>query len=395
MTYAKRVEHKMNVDVSVNVAGCLGRLPALVKIALCSLAIIFTLAACAAPTPAAPDEPPAQVRALDTPAPEPTAAPTAMPADTPAPQPEAAATPAAAPAATTVPVQAPTAIAAPTEAPAATAAPEAIATPVPADTPTPPPPSTPVPTPTAAPTATPQPTATPVPAPTATPEPTATRQPTSTPVPVVTPSGPPTIALNPTRAAPGSIVTITGSNLPATTPVTQIRIGGAPLAAPGVVTGSDGSFSTGVMVPIALDIGTHFVQVTVGGQTTTALLTVAPSVQPPAASGTPVAEAFAPLGSNLRWVAFFRRRGAGLVALRPQRHLFTHGVGDPVRIARPKYHRLPDPHRVRRNIQRVGNQYPNGYPGGTLPQSKCRRLQLGPVVTSDQRWVNAGVGGPA
>ena len=49
-----------------------------------------------------------------------------------------------------------------------------------------------------------------------------------------------------------------------------------------------------------LDIGTHFLRVTVGNSTVTALFTVAP-----AAGGTPVAEAFAPLGSNLLWVAYF------------------------------------------------------------------------------------------
>jgi hypothetical protein len=112
---------------------------------------------------------------------------------------------------------------------------------------------------------------------------------------------PPSIVLNPTRAAPGSIVTITGSNFPASTPVTQIRIGG--VAVPGAGTGADGSFSTGVMVPIALDFGAHFVQVTVGDLTISAPLTVAPSA--PVFGGTPVAQAFAPLGSNLRWVAFF------------------------------------------------------------------------------------------
>ena len=292
-------------------------------------------------------------------------------------------------------------MAAPTGAPVAapTAAPPATAAPVPAPTEAPQPASTPTP----AATATPQPTSTPVPAPTTTPQPTSGPEPTSTPRPTLTlapalvatvaPFVPASIVLNPTRAAPGSIVTITGSNFPASTPVTQIRIGG--VAVPGAGTGADGSFSTGVMVPIALDIGTHFVQVTVGGQTTTALLTVAPPVQPPAASGTPVAEAFAPLGSNLRWVAFFDGEVQDWLLYDPNGTFFTHGVGDPVRIARPKYHRRPDPHRVRRNIQRVGNQYPNGYPGGTLPQSKWRRLQLGPVVTSDQRWVNAGVGGPA
>ena len=308
MTNAKRVGHKMNMVFPVNVAGCLGRLPALAKIALCSLAIIFTLAACAAPTPAAPDEPPAQARAVDTPAPEPTAAPTEMVEDTPAPTPEAVATPAA----TEAPVQAPTAMAAPTAAPVAAptaAAAAATAAPVPAPTEAPQPASTPTP----AATSTPQPTSTPVPAPTTTPQPASGPEPTSTPRPTLTPAPapaatvapyvPPSIALNPSRAAPGSIVTMTGRNLPVSTPVTQIRIGGAPLAAPGVVTGSDGSFSTGVMVPIALDIGIYFVQVTVGGQTTTAPLTVVPSA--PVFGGTPVAQAFAPLGSNLRWVAFF------------------------------------------------------------------------------------------
>ena len=307
MTYAEWVEHKMNVNAAINVAGCLGRFPALARIALCSLAVIFILAACAPETPPAPDDPPAQARAVDTPAPEPTAAPTAMAQDTPAPTPQPVATPAP----TEAPIQAPTAMAAPTGAPVAapTAAAAATAAPVPAPTEAPQPASTPTP----AATATPQPTSTPVPAPTTTPQPTPGPEPTSTPRPTLTlapalvatvaPFVPPSIVLNPTRAAPGSIVTITGSNFPASTPVTQIRIGG--VAVPGAGTGADGSFSTGVMVPIALDIGTHFVQVTVGGQTTTALLTVAPPVQPPAASGTPVAEAFAPLGSNLRWVAFF------------------------------------------------------------------------------------------
>ena len=340
MTYAEWVEHKMNVNAAINVAGCLGRFPALARITLCSLVVIFILAACAPETPPAPDDPPAQARAVDTPAPEPTAAPTAMAEDTPAPTPQPVATPAP----TEAPIQAPTAMAAPTGAPVAapTAAAAATAAPVPAPTEAPQPASTPTP----AATATPQPPSTPVPAPTTTPQPTSGPEPTSTPRPTLTlapalvatvaPFMPPSIVLNPTRAAPGSIVTITGSNFPASTPVTQIRIGG--VAVPGAGTGADGSFSTGVMVPIALDIGTHFVQVTVGGQTTTALLTVAPSVQPPAASGMPVAEAFAPLGSNLRWVAFFDAEVQDMVALRPQRHLFTHGVGDPVRVARPKYH---------------------------------------------------------
>ena len=242
----------MNLNVAVNVAGGLGRIPALAKIALCSLAVIFTLAACVAPTPSAPDEPPAQARAVNTAAPEPAAAPTAMPADTPAPQPEAAATLAA----TAAPVQAPAAMAAPTAAPDP------------------------------APTAAPQPTSTPVPDPTAAP---AT-------------SGPPSIVLNPSSAAPGITVTITGSNLPASTPVTQIRIGGR-AAGPGAVTGPDGSFSAEVRVPIALSFGTHVVQVTVGDRTISVPLTVALSA--PVFGGTPVAQAFAPLGSNLRWVAFY------------------------------------------------------------------------------------------
>ena len=238
MTYPERVGHKRNLNVAVNVAGGLGRIPALAKIALCSLAVIFTLAACVAPTPSAPDEPPAQARAVNTAAPEPAAAPTAMPADTPAPQPEAAATLAA----TAAPVQAPAAMAAPTAAPD--------------------------------------------PAPTAAP---AT-------------SGPPSIVLNPSSAAPGITVTITGSNLPASTPVTQIRIGGR-AAGPGAVTGPDGSFSAEVRVPITLSFGTHVVQVTVGDRTISVPLTVAPSA--PVFGGTPVAQAFAPLGSNLRWVAFY------------------------------------------------------------------------------------------
>ena len=56
-------------------------------------------------------------------------------------------------------------------------------------------------------------------------------------------------------------------------------------------------------MPIALSFGTHTVQVTVGDLTISAPLTVAPSA--PVASGMPVAQAFAPLGSNLRWVAFY------------------------------------------------------------------------------------------
>ena len=56
-------------------------------------------------------------------------------------------------------------------------------------------------------------------------------------------------------------------------------------------------------MPIALSFGTHVVQITVGDLTISAPLTVAPSS--PVASGTPVAQAFAPLGSNLRWVAYF------------------------------------------------------------------------------------------
>ena len=285
----------MNMYFSVSVAGCIGRLPALARIALCSLAVIVTLAACAPETPPVPDESPAQAGTADTPAPEPTAAPLAMIEDTPAPQPEAAATPAP----TAVPVQEPTAMAAPTAQPVAapTAAVEATAAPEPAPTETPPPASTPLP----AATATPQPTSTPVPAPTATPQPTSTPVPAPTATPAT--SGPPSIALNPSRAAPGNIVTITGSNFPASTPVTQIRIGG--VAAPGAVTGSDGSFSANFVVPISLDFGTHVVQVTVGDLTISLPLSVAPSVQPPASGGTPVAGAFAPLGSNLRWVAYF------------------------------------------------------------------------------------------
>ena len=56
-------------------------------------------------------------------------------------------------------------------------------------------------------------------------------------------------------------------------------------------------------MPIALDFGTHTVQVTVGDRTISVPLTVAPSA--PLFRGTPVAEAFAPLGNNLRWVAFY------------------------------------------------------------------------------------------
>ena len=56
-------------------------------------------------------------------------------------------------------------------------------------------------------------------------------------------------------------------------------------------------------MPIALSFGTHVVQITVGDLTISAPLTVAPSS--PVASGTPVAQAFAPVGSNLRWVAYF------------------------------------------------------------------------------------------
>ena len=56
-------------------------------------------------------------------------------------------------------------------------------------------------------------------------------------------------------------------------------------------------------MPIALSFGTHTVQVTVGDRTISVPLTVAPSA--PLSRGTPVAQAFAPLGSNLRWVAFF------------------------------------------------------------------------------------------
>ena len=56
-------------------------------------------------------------------------------------------------------------------------------------------------------------------------------------------------------------------------------------------------------MPIALSFGTHTVQVTVGDRTISVPLTVAPSA--PFFRGTPVAQAFAPLGSNLRWVAHF------------------------------------------------------------------------------------------
>ena len=56
-------------------------------------------------------------------------------------------------------------------------------------------------------------------------------------------------------------------------------------------------------MPIALSFGTHTVQVTVGDRTISVPLTVAPSA--PLFRGTPVAQAFAPLGSNLRWVAFY------------------------------------------------------------------------------------------
>ena len=129
--------------MNMNVASRLGRLPALARIGLCSLAVIFILSACAPETPPVPDEPPAQAGTADTPAPEPTAAPLAMIEDTPAPQPEAAATPAP----TAVPVQEPTAMAAPTAQPVAapTAAVEATAAPGPAPTETPPPASTPLP----------------------------------------------------------------------------------------------------------------------------------------------------------------------------------------------------------------------------------------------------------
>ena len=209
----------------------------------------------------------------------------------------------------------------------------------------------------------------------------------------VAPFVPPSIVLNPTRAAPGSIVTITGSNFPASTPVTQIRIGG--VAVPGAGTGADGSFSTGVMVPIALDIGTHFVQVTVGGQTTTALLTVAPSVQPPAASGTPVAEAFAPLGSNLRWVAFFDGEVQDWLLYDP------NGTFSPTELVTP--FGSPDPNTIGflthiesgeiYNVSVTNTQTVTL--GGRSRNLSGGGYNLGPVVTSDQRWVNAGVGGPA
>ena len=338
MTSPERVGHKMNVNVAVNVAGCLGRLPALAKIALLSLAVIFTLAACAPETPPAPDDPPAQARAADTPTPEPTPAPLAMIEDTPAPPPEAAATPPA----TAAPVQAPTAMAAPTAAPVAaptaaapttaapdptpTAIPQPASTPTPAATSTTQPTSTPVPAPTSAP----QPTSTPVPAPTAAPQPTSTPVPAPTATPAT--SGPPSIVLNPSSAAPGITVTITGSNLPASTPVTQIRIGGR-AAGPGAVTGPDGSFSAEVRVPIALSFGTHTVQVTVGDRTISAPLTVAPSA--PFFRGTPVAQAFAPLGSNLRWVAFYDSEAQDWLLYDP------HGTFSPDQLVTPAG--SPDP----------------------------------------------------
>ena len=80
-------------------------------------------------------------------------------------------------------------------------------------------------------------------------------------------------------------------------------------------------------MPIALSFGTHTVQVTVGDLTISAPLTVAPSA--PVASGTPVAQAFAPLGSNLRWVAFYDSEAQDWLLYDP------HGTFSPDQLVTP------------------------------------------------------------
>ncbi len=157
-------------------------------------------------------------------------------------------------------------------------------------------------TPTPVPTATPPPTATPAPTPT----PTATPQPTATPrpTPTATPARDPSIAITPTQAEAGIIITITGYDFMPASQVSSVMIGGIAVnQSSDTVVGSNGGFTTSVPVPV-LAPGAHTVSVAAGPSQAATTIVVPAPVQVVVPSGT-IGTTLSPLGSSLRWVASF------------------------------------------------------------------------------------------
>ena len=155
----------------------------------------------------------------------------------------------------------------------------------------------PEPTPEPEPTA-PPPTAMPEPMPTATPEP----EPTATPAPVLNP----VVMFSPNSAQPGASVSIQGSDFEPGATVSSVSFGGSS-ASPSTATtvGSDGSFTANVVVPDAAP-GTYQVNVQAGSARGTATFTVqAVSQGPTVPAGSQIVSTLAPLGANLKWVAYF------------------------------------------------------------------------------------------
>lgn len=164
-------------------------------------------------------------------------------------------------------------------------------------------------------TPTPEPTEEPTLEPTATPEPTALPRPTATPAPVVIVPNPPTatpvpqrnpfISISPSSGKVGSNVTVSGSDFEPGAIVGSIRFGGASASPSGTVTvNAGGSFTASVTVPDT-GPGNYNVSLTVGSDSATASFIVEARGQGPVVpAGAQIITTLAPVGSNLKWVAY-------------------------------------------------------------------------------------------
>ena len=163
------------------------------------------------------------------------------------------------------------------------------------------------------PTPEPEPTEAPTLAPTATPEPTPLPRPTAAPVTIVPnpptatplPQRNPFISISPSSGKVGSNVTVSGNDFEPGAIVGSIRFGGASASPSGVVTvNAGGSFTASVAVPDT-GPGNYNVSLTVGSDSATASFIVEARGQGPVVpAGSQIITTLAPLGSNLKWVAY-------------------------------------------------------------------------------------------
>ena len=95
------------------------------------------------------------------------------------------------------------------------------------------------------------------------------------------------ISVVPAESAPGSSVTVSGSNFPAFSPVSTLKIGTVPvLPSPGPSTDTDGVFSSDVLVP-GLPTGNQVVLATIGGVSAVATFKITAPLIAPTATPTP------------------------------------------------------------------------------------------------------------